>query len=74
MVEFCTACGTSLPKGDLTFEAGKVFTSHDYNCPSCNKVANPAKDGGAELPEPEQEKDLVIKDGELKQEYGGPLW
>ena len=31
MVEFCTVCGTSLPKGDLTVKGGKVFTSHDYN-------------------------------------------
>ena len=43
MVEFWTICGTSLPKGDLTVKAGRLFTSHDYTCPSCGKLANPAK-------------------------------
>ena len=29
MVEFCTICGTSLPKGDLTVKGGDIFTSHE---------------------------------------------
>ena len=48
MVEFCTICGTSLPKGDLTVKGGSIFTSHDYNCPSCGKTANPSKGGFAQ--------------------------
>ena len=50
MVEFCTACGTSLPKGDLTVKGGQIFTSHDYDCPSCHKTANPDKSEGGEKP------------------------
>ena len=68
MVEFCTACGTSLPKGDLTFLKGKMYTSPDYNCPSCGDVANPGAEKIAEAPEPEAEKDLIFKKGEVKGE------
>lgn len=68
MVEFCTVCGTSLPKGDLTFLKGKMFTSPDYNCPSCGKTANPGAAQGKESPEPEAEKDLIFKKGEVKGE------
>ena len=68
MVEFCTGCGTSLPKGDLTFQKGKMYTSPDYNCPSCGNLANPGSGEKAELPEPEAERDLVIKKGEVKGE------
>ena len=68
MVEFCTGCGTSLPKGDLTFLKGKMFTSSDYDCPSCGNQANPAKEKGAETPEPAPEQDLVFKKGEVKGE------
>ena len=68
MVEFCTICGTSLPKGDLSVKGGSIFTSHDYNCPSCGKVANPEK--GAAGPEPEitVDSDLVFKKGNVKSE------
>jgi len=68
MVEFCTVCGTSLPKGDLTVKGGKVFTSHDYDCPSCHKPANPDKVGESEQPEAEYERDLVFKKGIVKSE------
>jgi hypothetical protein len=68
MVEFCTVCGTSLPKGDLTVKGGKVFTSHDYDCPSCHKTANPDKSEGAGSSEPSPEQDLVFKKGIVKSE------
>ena len=67
MVEFCTICGTSLPKGDLTFKAGQVFTSPDYSCPSCSQIANPAQDEPA-APEAQPDKDLVFKKGQVKDE------
>ncbi|HLY75278.1 MAG TPA: hypothetical protein VKU80_14250 [Planctomycetota bacterium] len=66
MVEFCTICGTSLPKGDLTVKGGSIFTSHDYNCPSCGKTANPAKDGEAAEPEISVDSDLIFKKGSVK--------
>lgn len=65
MVEFCTACGTSLPKGDLTFKKGKLFTSPDYNCPSCGQVANPEKQAAPPGPEASETQDLVFKKGEV---------
>jgi hypothetical protein len=69
MVEFCTVCGTSLPKGDLTFKGGKLFTSHDYSCPSCGKVANPEKSAAAPAaPEASPERDLIFKKGAVKSE------
>ena len=57
MVEFCTVCGTSLPKGDLTVKGGNIFTSHDYDCPSCHKPANPDKSHPVEKPEATTERD-----------------
>lgn len=66
MVEFCTVCGTSLPKGDLTVKQGKIFTSHDYDCPSCGKSANPAKEAPPETPEPSAERDLIFKKGKVE--------
>ena len=68
MVEFCTACGTSLPKGDLTVKGGEIFTSHDYDCPSCHNPANPDKAGGGDKPEAAPERDLVFKKGIVKSE------
>ena len=68
MVEFCTVCGTSLPKGDLTVKGGKLFTSHDYDCPSCGKAANPEKSPALAGPEASVEKDLVFKKGIVKSE------
>ena len=68
MVEFCTVCGTSLPKGDLTVKGGKVFTSHDYDCPSCHKTANPDKAEASDKPEASAEQDLVFKKGIVKSE------
>lgn len=68
MVEFCNSCGTSLPKGDLTFRSGKTYTSHDYTCPQCRKVANPDKAPKKSQPEPVEERDLVFKKGEIKSE------
>lgn len=68
MVEFCTLCGTSLPKGDLTIKGGKLFTSHDYDCPSCGKTANPAPAAPAAEPEAAPERDLVFKKGSVKSE------
>ncbi len=65
MVEFCTACGTSLPKGDLTVKDGKVFTSPDYTCPSCGRPANPEKDPPAPPPEPDPSRDMVFRKGEV---------
>jgi hypothetical protein len=68
MVEFCTICGTSLPKGDLTVKGGKVFTSHDYDCPSCHKTANPDKAPAAAGAEASPERDLIFKKGFVKSE------
>jgi len=68
MVEFCTICGTSLPKGDLTVKGGSIFTSHDYNCPSCGKTANPGKGADAAQPEISVDSDLVFKKGSVKSE------
>ena len=65
MVEFCASCGTSLPKGDLTFRNGKSFTSDDYTCPSCNKIANPQAAESA-APEPSEEGDMVFKEGNVE--------
>lgn len=67
MVEFCGSCGTSLPKGDLTFQRGKMFTSPDYHCPSCGEVANPPKEPEAAV-DPSPESDLVFKKGEIGKE------
>ncbi len=67
MVEFCTVCGTSLPKGDLTVKGGKIFTSHDYSCPSCNQSANPEK-APAPAPEASPDRDLVFRKGAVKSE------
>jgi hypothetical protein len=67
MVEFCTFCGTSLPKGDLTVKAGKLFTSHDYSCPSCGKIANPDKAAaGGQGPSPD--RDIVFRQGQATNE------
>jgi hypothetical protein len=67
MVEFCTACGTSLPKGDLTVKGGKIFTSHDYDCPSCEKPANPAKaPAPEEAVDPSPDRELVFKKGAVE--------
>ncbi len=68
MVEFCTSCGTSLPKGDLTIRGGELFTSHDYNCPSCGKIANPGPAAQDGPPEAQPERDLVFKKGAVKSE------
>jgi len=68
MVEFCTVCGTSLPKGDLTVKGGFIFTSHDYSCPSCHKPANPDKEHKHDKPEAEPDHDLVFKKGIVKSE------
>lgn len=68
MVEFCTSCGTSLPKGDLTIKGGELFTSHDYVCPQCGKIANPCKVHPPKAePEPGAETDLVIQGGQVEQ-------
>ena len=68
MVEFCTLCGTSLPKGDLTVKGGRIFTSHDYDCPSCGKAANPGKGEAPAGPEASGTQDLVFKKGSVKSE------
>jgi hypothetical protein len=68
MVEFCTVCGTSLPKGDLTVKGGRIFTSHDYDCPSCHNPANPDKSHDHDRPEPDPDHDLVFKKGNVKSE------
>jgi uncharacterized Zn finger protein (UPF0148 family) len=65
MVEFCTVCGTSLPKGDLTVRSGTVYTSHDYTCPSCGKTANPSKTEDAAESEISADSDLVFRKGEV---------
>ncbi len=65
MVEFCTVCGTSLPKGDLTIRKGQVFTSPDYKCPSCGQTANPSGEPAAS-PEASVERDLRFKSGEVE--------
>jgi uncharacterized Zn finger protein (UPF0148 family) len=69
MVEFCTSCGTSLPKGDLTVKSGKIFTSHDYDCPSCGKTANPAKENASgEAVDPDPDREIVFKKGTVTSE------
>jgi hypothetical protein len=65
MVEFCTVCGTSLPKGDLSFKGGKMFTSSDYTCPSCGKLANPGHTHESTVPEASPDQDLVFKKGQV---------
>jgi hypothetical protein len=65
MVEFCTVCGTSLPKGDLTVKGGAVYTSPDYSCPSCGKTANPSKNEEASAPEIGADSDLVFRKGDV---------
>lgn len=64
MVEFCSNCGTSLPKGDLTVKGGKVYTSPDYPCPSCGQLANPQKEPQGP-PEPDPSRDLVFRQGRV---------
>lgn len=68
MVEFCGACGTSLPKGDLTIRGGEIFTSADYVCPHCGKLANPAGGEKHEHPAPEADQDVVVKQGRARLE------
>ncbi|MBI4565613.1 MAG: hypothetical protein HY716_13040 [Planctomycetes bacterium] len=65
MVEFCVQCGGSLPKGDLTVRNREIFTSPDYVCPHCRKLANPKKVEAAEPPEPAPGKDLVFRQGKI---------
>lgn len=65
MVEFCTVCGTSLPKGDLTVRSGSVYTSHDYDCPSCGKTANPSKTADPAEGEVSPDSDLVFRKGSV---------
>ena len=65
MVEFCTTCGTSLPKGDLTVRDGSVYTSHDYTCPSCGKTANPSETEDAAQGEITPDSDLVFRKGDV---------
>jgi hypothetical protein len=68
MVEFCTLCGTSLPKGDLTVKAGFIFTSNDYTCPSCGKIANPDREHTHDEPAAAPDRDLIFKKGQVKSE------
>lgn len=69
MVEFCTSCGTSLPKGDLSVKGGKIFTSHDYDCPSCAKTANPGKaPAPAAAVEPDPDREIVFRKGTMTSE------
>jgi uncharacterized Zn finger protein (UPF0148 family) len=68
MVEFCTHCGTSLPKGDFTVKKGKLFTSPDYSCPSCGKIANPEKEPAEAPLEPGESRDIVFKKGQASAE------
>ena len=65
MVEFCIACKSSLPKGDVTVVEGKVFTSHDYTCPFCSEPANPGPaPKRRDPPEPTDQKDVLIRQGD----------
>lgn len=69
MVEFCTVCGASLPKGDMTFKHGKAYTSPDYVCPVCNSVANPgAEPDPSEGPDPSGDQDIVFRKGSATSE------
>jgi acetone carboxylase gamma subunit len=68
MVEFCGSCGTSLPKGDLTIKKGKLFTSGDYVCPTCGKLANAKAEEHVHEVEPDMDKDIVIKKGKASNE------
>ena len=68
MVEFCTLCETSLPKGDLTVKKGEIFTSHDYTCPDCGDIANPPKKAEKKELLPTKEKDVVFRKGKAEKE------
>ena len=68
MVQFCTLCGTSLPKGDLTIKKGEIFTSHDYSCPDCGDVANPDKKTKKKELLPTKSKDVVFRKGKVEKE------
>jgi len=68
MVEFCKSCKSSLPTGDLTIAKGKKFTSHDFVCPSCGKLAHPPAKKPRKSPEPSPGKDILISGGESRVE------
>jgi hypothetical protein len=70
MVEFCQnkGCKQSLPVGDMTIRKGKKFTSHDYPCPHCGKLANPSKETVTtkKAVDPQPDKDIVISGGNAR--------
>ena len=68
MVEFCRQCGGSLARGDLSFWMGEMFTSPDYLCPFCGKLAHPdsPKVERPKPPIPEDGADLVIRRGKAE--------
>ena len=49
-------------------KGGNIFTSHDYDCRSCGKTANPDKSPATGKPEPSPEHDLIFKKGHVKSE------
>jgi hypothetical protein len=65
MVEFCRHCKGSLPTGDLTIRKGQKYTSHDYLCPACGKLANPPERPKRVI-EPDPDRDIVVSGGESR--------
>ena len=68
MVEFCRQCEGSLAQGDLSFWMGEMFTSGDYLCPLCGRIANPdaPKKERPEPSLPDAESDLVFRRGKAE--------
>lgn len=62
-VEFCRECKGSLPVGDVTIFKGQKYTSHDFVCPQCGKLANPPAKAKKTL-EPEPDRDILVSGGE----------
>ncbi len=64
-VEFCKHCGASLPRGDITIKDGEQIPSPDYECPKCNHLA-----GNIQAPniEPNEDKDIIVSDGDIRVE------
>lgn len=68
MVEFCRSCKGSLPRADLTVKEGATYTSHDYVCPQCGRLANPPPNPSRTIHEPSRDYDVLIQNGETHRE------
>lgn len=63
MVEFCTICGASIPYRDIDVVEGEEFTSPDYVCPTCGSFSAGNPGGPPMDAEPDEYRDVVIRDG-----------